>query len=134
MLLRCILAHLLVLHCRAFLISVGLLVLRSLFLLCQEIIVDCMFAIEDDAHFFESDLGGYSIVSKQRLQDAVVMIRTLWICEVHKHDLQQNNAAYDDIVLPGDLFQGHGVEIVEAGDCSLDEQILGADELWPDVI
>jgi hypothetical protein len=65
MLLRCILAHLLVLHCRAFLISVGLLVLRSLFLLCQEIIVDGMFAIENDAHFFESDLGGYSIVSRQ---------------------------------------------------------------------
>lgn len=56
-------------------------------------------------------------------------VLTLGISEVHQHDLKQDNAADDDVVLPGDVLYRHGVEIVEPGNGGLYQQVLCADEL-----
>ena len=59
------------------------------------------------------------------------VFRPVWrlshLREVHNDDLQRNDHADDDVVLPCDRLESDGIEVVEARDGGLDKKVLSAD-------
>lgn len=85
-------------------------------LLGEDIVPHCPLPVENHADFLERDLGGFGIR------------------KVHQDDDQHDDDVDDEVVLPAYVLERDGVEVVEARDGGLDEQVLRADELGPDVV
>lgn len=85
-------------------------------LLGQDVVGHGPLAVEDDADLLEGDFGGFGVG------------------EVDQGDDQDDDDVDDQVVPPANVLEGDRVEVVEAGDGGLDQEVLGADELGPDVV
>src|SRR5450756_1661962 len=85
-------------------------------LLVKKIILHRILSIKHDTDFLQRDL------------------RCLWVRKVDHDNLQGDDDVKDDVIFPADVGQSDRVEIVEARDCRLHQQVLRTDELWANVV